>query len=184
MTKPLTLQLALSLGAETHPEELDDATRRLRRELNELGVEADLVPAPPGPPGTKSAGGIAPGQLDVSAPPDQFSTLVSALGQWTSFDPGRVATLSQIPPEQLAILSAIVLAAMPRLPSRYARFAYKDGDRQIEFEYDPATTDPHKLLAEIQATVHSTLNITAQGNITIGGNVVGRDQTTTNVSGG
>jgi hypothetical protein len=184
MANPVPLKLALSLGPEAHAEELDEHSRRLRRDLKELGVEADLVRDGPAPEGTKSAGGTTPGQLGVNAQPEQLAALVGVLGQWTSFDPSRAATLSNIPPEQLAVLSALVLAAMPRMPARFARFAYKDGDRQIEFEYDPATTDPQKLLAEIKATVQSTVNITAQGNITIGGNVVGRDQTTTSVSGG
>jgi hypothetical protein len=182
MNNAIPLTVEISLGPEAHAEELDTHSRRLRRDLEEMGVAADFMRSGPPPEGAKSAEAVTVGQLGVAAQPEQLATLVGVLGQWASFDPSRAATLSNIPPDQLAVLSALVLAAMPRMPVRFARFAYKDGDRQIEFEYDPATTDPQKLLAEIKATVQSTVNITAQGNITIGGSVTGRDVITTTVA--
>lgn len=176
MTQPIPLKLEISLGAEAHPEELDDHARRLRRDLTEQGVEADFVRGGPLPDGAKSAETTALGQLAVNAPPEQLAALVGVLAQWASFDPGRAATLGNIPPEQLAVLATLVISAMPRMPSRFARFVYKDGDRQIEFEYDPEKTDPQKLLAEIKATTQSPITLTAHGDITIGGDLIARDK--------
>lgn len=170
----VSLKLEIELGPRSHVEELDAQSRRLRRSLLEQGLSAGLAQEA-APLGTKASAGDTFGQLEVDALPEQYAALVGVLGQWASFDPDRAATLRQIPAEQWGLLAGLVVAMLPRLPNRLAHFSYRDGDRLIEFDYDPTRTDPQQLLSEIQAAAQGGVHILAHGDITIGGSVVGRD---------
>lgn len=174
MSRAVPLTLELNLGPQGYPEELDGAARRLRRHLRDQGLEVTLA-TEAAPLGAKASVGDQPGQLEVGALPDQFTVLVGALGQWVSHDPDRAATLRQLPPDLWGQLAALVVTMMPRLPARLARFTYQDGARSVTLEYDPDRTDPRQLLAEIQSTLAGGVHIVAQGDITIGGSVTGRD---------
>ncbi|MGQ0601443.1 MAG: hypothetical protein ACT4QE_07075 [Anaerolineales bacterium] len=181
MTAFLPLNLRIDLGIDAPAEEVDEVTRRLRRDIQELGVEADFVRNGPAPEGTKSAEALALGQLGLSALPEQLTALLSVLDNWATRAPDRMATLSHLPAEQLTVLATLLLSSAQR-PPRLARFVYRDGERHLEFDYDPEKTDPQKLLAEIKITVQSSVTITAHGDVTIGGSVTGRDFSATTVA--
>lgn len=174
------LTLEIRLDADADAEELDKQARLLRRELREAGVETDTVRSGAAPVGSKAGEAVALGQMAVSTEPEHYAALVGALGQWVSFDPGRTATLGHIASDQFPALAALVITALQRTPDRLALFEYQDGDRRIKIEYDPQQTNPQELLAHIHATASNTVNIHAQGNITIHGDVVGRDKIITN----
>lgn len=176
MDDPVALQVELDLGAETHAEELDAHTRRVQSDLRACGIDAGRTGLALPPPNAKGEASPQPGRLGVIAPPDQFAGLIAVLMQWAGNDPTRTAAIHNVPLDRLPALAALVLAAMPRQPGRLATFNYQDGERRIQLDYDPTITDPRSLLAEIRGAVSSTVNITAQGDITIGGSVVGRDQ--------
>ncbi len=186
------MQLELYLGQDSEAEAVDKHARRIRRNLLELGVSAELTPGPALPIGAKGQSGPALGRLDLTAPGEQASAVLQVLGQWLRQDNERATTLRDIPPDQFPLLVSLVLAILPRLPNPYARFSYRDGERQIEFDYDPAETKAEQLLAQVQAALERSapkraalekptmepagvVNIVAHGDITIGGSVAGRD---------
>lgn len=173
MASAVPVTLEISLGPQTYPEELDVHTRRLRRELDDRGLWAELRHVQV-PVGTKASAGDQPGQLNVSALPEQFAALMGTVAQWASADAERSATLRQLPPETWGQLAGLVVALAARVPVRLARFTYQDGDRVITLDYDPDRTDPRDLLAEI-GSLSSGVSIVAHGDITIGGHVSGHD---------
>ncbi len=82
-----------------------------------------------------------------------------------------------MPPEQLPALAALISQWAARTPGRLARFVYQEGDRRVEIEYDPEKTNPRELLAEL-TRAQATVQINAGGDVTIGGDVAGRDHLT------
>jgi len=88
-TIPMTIDLAVG---SHHDDELDQATRALLRELDELGVDAQLAPAAQARAGAKgdvvTCGAILLAVLPVAVP-----KLLDFLNSWISRDRERRATL-------------------------------------------------------------------------------------------
>ncbi len=120
----LRLSVAIGLGEDASDEELDDAARRLRRELEEAGVgEVALTYAGPPPDGTKSAETLVLGGLTLAVLPGALTSAIALLRDWASRRRGRTLL-----------------------------FEYGAGPQQIKLEYDPDKTDINQLVALLMQT--------------------------------
>jgi hypothetical protein len=158
--EPWRLNLALDLGADASAEELDEAARRLRRELEEAEVgEARLASGGAPPQGAKSAEALLAGVVTLAMLPAAVQGLALVLADWAARRPGRTLTLE-----------------------------YGSGERRLVVQYDPRHTDLHTLVAALtQAHVADTARLAVGGDLvsgdkvshtTAGGDVVGRDKVT------
>ena len=162
-TEPLHLSLTVDLGEDALPDELDDAARRLRRELLDAGLEgAELAEGGPVPTGAKPAETFILGALSLTLLPSMLTTLAAVVQDWTGRRPGRTLKL-----------------------------AYSVGDQRLELEYDPEKVDVNEVLARlVQAQAGSGLMAAGAhvggdmfagdkvSNITAEGDAVGRDKVT------
>jgi hypothetical protein len=163
-TEPLRFDLALDLGQGASPEELDDAARRLRLELEEAGVaEVELARGGPAPEGAKAGDSLRIGALTLGVLPSALGGVLAVVRDWASRRPGRTL-----------------------------QFEYSSGPQRIRLEYDPEKTDINQLLATLvqasAAVASADLRPGVGGDavmgnkttrIQAGGDAIGRDKVTT-----
>jgi hypothetical protein len=89
--RPGTLGIQVTVGPDADPEEIAEATLRLRRELLELDVEAvELPSAGEPPPGTRAVELAALGALVVTvAHSKMLTSVVTAVRAWLAGAPQR-----------------------------------------------------------------------------------------------
>jgi hypothetical protein len=89
--RPETLGIQVTLGPDTDPEEIAEATLRLRRELLDLDVEAvELPSAGEPPPGTRAVELAALGALVVTVAQSKLlAGVVTAVRAWLGGSPQR-----------------------------------------------------------------------------------------------
>src|SRR5215207_1014384 len=103
--------------------ELDELTRQLRSELEELNVDSiEQVSAGAAPPGTKAVDLAAIGQMAVTLAPAIVPPLFDLLKSWVD-----------------------------RKPSTPVKIRVKVGKRTAQIEYDPTKTSAQELEALIKA---------------------------------
>jgi hypothetical protein len=152
-SQPLQLNLALNLGDDASAEELDEAARRLRRELEEAGAgEARLAGGGAPPEGTKAPEALMVGMLALTMVPAAVQALAAVLSDWAARRPGRTLTLE-----------------------------YGAGERRLLLQYDPQKTDAQQLLAALSALAVAQSADAAR--IAVGGDVVAGNQETHNQAG-
>jgi hypothetical protein len=88
---PATLRVQVAVGPDGDPEEITQATLRLRRELLDLDVEAVQVPhGGEPPPGSRAVDVAALGALVVNLADSQLlAAAVAAVRSWLSGSPRR-----------------------------------------------------------------------------------------------
>ena len=119
-TAELLIELSLEGGDES---ELDELTRQLRAELEELNVDSvEQVPAGAAPDGTKAVDMAAIGQMAVTLAPVIVPPLFDLLKSWVG-----------------------------RKPSTPVKVRVKVGKRTAQIEYDPTQTSAKDLEALIKA---------------------------------
>jgi hypothetical protein len=122
-----TLIVALSVEGGD-PVELDELTRQLRAEMNELEVDSvEQVSAGQAPGGTKAVDMTALGQLAVTLAPSLVPPLFDLLKSWVE-----------------------------RKPSTPVKIRVKSGRKTAQIEYDPAHTSA-KDLEELVKTLNKSL---------------------------
>ncbi len=155
MPESANLRLQIE-AADADAEELDRLARQLRDEIRELDVEsAELARGGPAPGGSKSAEAVIAGVLAVTFLPAALAPLAALIGNW---------------------------AERVRTAHRPLKIKLNFGDREAEVEYDPVTTDVHRLTAELMTRLaesgssSSRLHLNSQGDVNVGQDVVGRDK--------
>ena len=124
---PSTLIVELSVEGGD-PAELDELTRQLRAEVNEMDVESvEQVSLGQAPDGTKAADMAALGQLAVTLAPTLVPPLFELLKSWVE-----------------------------RKPSTPVKIRVKSGRKTAQIEYDPAHTSA-KDLEELVKTLNKSL---------------------------
>ena len=124
---PSTLIVELSVEGGD-PTELDELTRQLRAEVNEMEVESvEQVSLGQAPDGTKAADMAALGQLAVTLAPTLVPPLFELLKSWVE-----------------------------RKPSTPVKIRVKSGRKTAQIEYDPAHTSA-KDLEELVKTLNKSL---------------------------
>ena len=124
---PSTLIVELSVEGGD-PAELDELTRQLRAEVNEMEVESvEQVSLGQAPDGTKAADMAALGQLAVTLAPTLVPLLFELLKSWVE-----------------------------RKPSTPVKIRVKSGRKTAQIEYDPAHTSA-KDLEELVKTLNKSL---------------------------
>ena len=124
---PSTLIVELSVEGGD-PAELDELTRQLRAEVNELDVESvEQVSLGQAPDRTKAADMAALGQLAVTLAPTLVPPLFELLKSWVE-----------------------------RKPSTPVKIRVKSGRKTAQIEYDPAHTSA-KDLEELVKTLNKSL---------------------------
>jgi hypothetical protein len=124
---PSTLIVELSVEGGD-PAELDELTRQLRAEVNEMEVESvEQVSLGQAPDGTKAADMAALGQLAVTLAPTLVPPLFELLKSWVE-----------------------------RKPSTPVKIRVKSGRKTAQIEYDPAHTSA-KDLEELVKTLNKSL---------------------------
>jgi hypothetical protein len=119
---PSTLIVELSVEGGD-PTELDELTRQLRAEVNELEVESvEQVSLGQAPNGTKAADMAALGQLAVTLAPTLVPPLFELLKSWVE-----------------------------RKPSTPVKIRVKSGRKTAQIEYDPAHTSAKDLEELVKA---------------------------------
>jgi len=120
---PAELLIELSLeGGEGDRTELDELTRQLRAEVEELNVDSvEEVSAGPAPTGTKAADFSAIGQMAVTLAPTIIPPLFELLKSWVE-----------------------------RKPSTPVKVTVRVGRKTAQIEYDPAHTSAKDLEALIK----------------------------------
>ena len=119
---PAELFIELSLEGGD-PSELDELTRQLRSEVEELDVDSvEEVSVGPAPEGTKAADFTAIGQMAVSLAPTIVPPLFELLKSWVE-----------------------------RKPSTPVKVKVRVGRKTAEIEYDPTRTSSKDLDALIKA---------------------------------
>ena len=121
---PAELFIELSLeGGDADRAELDELTRQLRAEVEELNVDSvDEVSAGSAPEGTKAADFSAIGQMAVTLAPTIIPPLFDLLKSWVQ-----------------------------RKPSTPVKVTVKVGRKTAQIEYDPTQTSAKDLDALIKA---------------------------------
>ena len=123
---PSTLIVALSVEGDD-PVELDELTRQLREEVNELDVDSvEQVSAGPAPGGTKAVDMAVLGQLAVTLAPTLVPSLFDLLKSWVE-----------------------------RKPSTPVKITVKSGRKSTQIEYDPASTSPREVEELVKALSQS-----------------------------
>ncbi len=124
---PSTLIVALSVE-DGDPVELDDLTRQLQAEVNELDVESvEQVSAGPAAGGTKAVDMAMLGQLAVTLAPSLVPSLFDLLKSWVE-----------------------------RKPSTPVKITVKSGRKSTQIEYDPTRTsarDVEELVKALQQSM-------------------------------
>ncbi|NIW43390.1 MAG: hypothetical protein GWN30_01030 [Gammaproteobacteria bacterium] len=111
------LFLQLDMGDELDPDQLDQLTRQLHREIFDHGIdEVDFVRGDDVPEGAKSAETVTWGALAISVLPTVVPQLIEFLKSWTM-----------------------------RGESRKVRIVSKVGDKSVELEYTPSGVDNQEL---------------------------------------
>jgi hypothetical protein len=81
------LEVKLDLDPEADAQELDELTRRLRRQLLELDVESvERAEGPPRPPGARAADATSLGTLlvTIASTPELLRAVVGTVREWLS----------------------------------------------------------------------------------------------------
>jgi hypothetical protein len=108
---PSALIVAVSVE-DGDPDELDELTRQLRAEVNELDVESvEQLSAGPAPEGSKAVDMAVLGQLAVTLAPSLVPPLFDLLKSWVE-----------------------------RKPSTPVKITVKSGRKSTQIEYDPTRT--------------------------------------------
>jgi hypothetical protein len=119
---PSELLIELSLEG-SDPSELDELTRQLRTEVEELNVDSvEEVSVGAAPTGTKAADFMAIGQMAVTLAPTIVPPLFELLKSWVE-----------------------------RKPSTPVKIKVRVGRKTAQLEYDPTRTSPKDLDALIKA---------------------------------
>ena len=93
-TEPIQLTIQIRLSEDSDAEELDGLTRRLRRNLEDLGVEsAKLVNGGLRPEGTKAIDPITLGAIALATMPVALPKLVEFLQAWSMRGQGRIVKI-------------------------------------------------------------------------------------------
>ena len=120
----LVVELSVEGG---DPVELDELTRQLRAEMNELEVESvEEVSAGQAPSGTKAVDMAAIGQLAVTLAPSLVPPLFELLKSWVE-----------------------------RKPSTPVKITVKSGRKSTQIEYDPSRTSARDVEELVQALSRS-----------------------------
>jgi hypothetical protein len=91
---PIKLVLALEIGCDADSEELDRATRNLRNEIDEAGVESvELSAGQTVPKGAKAVDPVAVGSMLVSVLSATLPKLLTLLHSWVTVSGGRKVKL-------------------------------------------------------------------------------------------
>ena len=115
----LIIELSLEGGDAT---ELDELTRQLRAEVEELNIDSvERVPAGDAPAGTKSADLSAIGQMAITLAPAIIPPLFELLKSWVD-----------------------------RKPSTPVKIKVRVGKRTAQIEYDPTKTSAKELEALVK----------------------------------
>ncbi len=116
------LTLQIDVGQDADADELDRATRQLRGEIQELGVEsAELAKTTNAPAGTKSVEAVTLGALAISVLPAVLPKLIEFLQAWSM-----------------------------RGESRSIKIKTQVGDRAVEVEYSPKTMSQAELKSLVE----------------------------------
>lgn len=115
--KHINVTLQISLGEDAYADELDQLTRSLRDEIEDLGVESvTLVKDDTKPQGTKAADAFTLGALAVAVLPAVIPKLVGFLQSWSMRGENRVVKIKT-----------------------------QVGDRSLEVEYSPKSMSSDEL---------------------------------------
>lgn len=89
--QPLEIALSIDAGDDGDLAEVDDLTRRLRRELLDTDVEDAVIASAPGeaPEGSKSGAAIDVGQLLVTVLPAAIPAVVGVVQSWLNRQQNR-----------------------------------------------------------------------------------------------
>ncbi|MBI3913203.1 MAG: hypothetical protein HY327_03235 [Chloroflexi bacterium] len=129
------LTLQIDVGRDADADELDRATRQLRGEIQELGVEsAELAKTANALAGTKSVEAVTLGALAISVLPTVVPKLIEFLQAWSM-----------------------------RGESRSIKIKTQVGDRAVEVEYSPKTMSQAELKSLVE-TLTSTLTDKSKPN--------------------
>jgi hypothetical protein len=146
-------------SADSNDEERDRLARLLLKEIRELNVET-VEPAKGGPVPERAKSGEAflAGAVAMTLLPSVLPPLVALLQDWT---------------------------ARVRTQHRSLTLEFSSGGQLIKLEYDPATTDIHRLMADLmphlQAPGAGGLHLASGADTNIGGDAVGRDKNITTI---
>ena len=152
----LQLELHLALEEDADPEELDAASRQLRAELVDAGLEATPIAVGWPPEGAKSgAEAFVLGAMALSVLPVALPSVVALLNNWSARGWGR---------------------------PRRVRLVRGEGAARVEVEIDAhlLTAEELQTLLErlVQPAASSGAAIQGGGDVTVGQDVVGRDKIT------
>ncbi len=126
---PYHFILQLEGGPDSYPEELDQATRSLRRELLDMQVErVDWIRSNDAPAGTKSGEMISLGTMAVTVLPIFISKFVDLLQTWVNRHEGKIVKIKT-----------------------------KAGNRSIEVEFSQKTLSKEDLIALLK-TLNQSLD--------------------------
>lgn len=115
--KHINVTLQISLGEDAYADEIDQLTRSLRDEIEDLGVESvTLVKDDTKPQGTKAADAFTLGALAVAVLPAVIPKLVGFLQSWSMRGENRVVKIKT-----------------------------QVGDRSLEVEYSPKSMSSDEL---------------------------------------
>jgi hypothetical protein len=146
-SEPLQLNVTVGLGEDATTDEIDDAARRLRREMVDAGLaDVALAEGGPVPTGAKPAETFLLGALTLSVLPSALTTLAAVIQDWTGRRPGRTLKL-----------------------------AYSAGDQRIELEYDPDKVDVYEVLTRL-VHAHVDAQPAAPAAGAIGGDLIQGDK--------
>ena len=149
--------LQIDAGPDVDAEEIDRLTRWLRSEIEDSGIEADLVKAGPAPDATKSVEAVMLGALVITTLPTAINNLLDLLRNWSS-----------------------------RGNNQNVKIKTRIGDQEITIEYPPTPTlnaDIQRLLETALAKPGPAPATTRSGGTDINaekvdleGDVIGRDK--------
>jgi hypothetical protein len=93
-SEPSELTLQIDAGPSSDIEELDQLSRLLRSEIEELGVESiELIKDTKPPVGTKSAEAVTLGAMALAILPKAVPNLITLLQQWVMRAQGRKVSI-------------------------------------------------------------------------------------------
>jgi len=126
----MNLTIHIDAGHEALPDDLDARTRTLRDELDELDLQSLTLARSPGaaPAGTKSAEAITLGALAITVLPSVLPRLMEFIQAWSLRGQGRSVKIKA-----------------------------NIGERSIEVEYSPGTSEA--ALKDLIETLTSTLAV-------------------------
>ena len=122
-TKPAQMTLRIDAGEDADADELDQLTRQLMAELQQMEVESvELVRVESPPEGTKTAEVVTLGALAVAVLPTVVPKLIDFLQAW-----------------------------MLRGEDRMVKIKTQVEDRSLEIEFSPKSTSPKELKSLLDA---------------------------------